>query len=284
MALRQSNTRRMAIILLFLSIGVGIFWLKPLFSVKEQWSYTLRLTLVMVQLVVLMEIIKQFILLFSFGSGKRDVKKAKNFILGLRQISILVYSFQALAVFLSLFNLHLKDLITSLSVAAAAVAIVFKDYISNVINGMVLAFSNRLLIDDYVKIGHHRGRITDITLGSVQLLTDEDEVVFLPNTILFTHEIVNYSKLENRKTVLEFVLRYDEFEKIEDVEQFLNQTLKENSAELIRFGSTSLRIIEINGNELICKYQFTLDQSMPEIERKLKRVLNRAIVNRFRKK
>jgi hypothetical protein len=97
----------------------------------------------------------------------------------------------ALAVFLSLFNLHLKDLITSLSVAAAAVAIVFKDYISNVINGMVLAFSNRLLIDDYVKIGHHRGRITDITLGSVQLLTDEDEVVFLPNTILFTHEIVN---------------------------------------------------------------------------------------------
>jgi len=68
------------------------------------------------------------------------------------------------------------------------------------------------------------------------------------------------------------------------VEEFLNQTLHENSAELIRFGSTSLRIIEINAQDLTCKYQFTLDQSMPEIERKLKRVLNRAIVNRFRKK
>jgi small-conductance mechanosensitive channel len=284
MALKQSNKRRMINILLFLSGILFIFWIKPFLNWTNQWSYTAKLSMVMVQLILVFEIAKQLVLMISFGLGKRDIKKTKNFILGLRQISIVIYSFQTIAVLLSFFNLHLRDLITSLSVAAAAVAIVFKDYISNVINGMVLAFSNRLLIDDYVKIGLFRGRIIDISLGSVQMLTDEDEVVYLPNTILFTHEIVNYSKLENRKTIMEFDIKYDEFTTIEEVEQFLDKTLHESSSELIKHGSTSLRIISINGNELKCKFQFTLDQPHPDIEMVIKRKLNRALVNRFRKK
>src|SRR5699024_4638319 len=93
-----------------------------------------------------------------------------NFILGISQIAnILSFVAFVIALFL-LFNINARDFFTSISIVAAAIAIISKDYVSNMINGMIIMFSDQLSLEDYVKIGTHKGKIVNITLLNTHLL------------------------------------------------------------------------------------------------------------------
>ncbi|HEX7756111.1 MAG TPA: mechanosensitive ion channel domain-containing protein, partial [Niabella sp.] len=57
-------------------------------------------------------------------------------------------------------------------------------------------------IGDHIKLGDHSGKIRDITFSNIVILDDEEEIVLIPNNLVFTTVTVNKSaQISNRLSV-----------------------------------------------------------------------------------
>lgn len=206
-------------------------------------------------------------------SGFRD-----NFIIGINQIANLI-TYIALAIaFMVFVGIDMKEFFTSISIIAAAIAILFKDYITNMINGLILMFSNQISIDDHIKIGDHIGKIVDITLLNVHLLSEDDDLIYIANTTILTGNIVNLTKNNQKKIILEFTLHPDQIEGLNELERHLCDSL-ENQKEHIKSDSMQLRVVTINSNNVTIKFQLILNKQSRKMEREIRRHLNWQIIH-----
>lgn len=200
-----------------------------------------------------------------------------NFILGISQIANIL-SFVALifAIF-KLFDIDAREFFTSISIVAAAIAIISKDYISNMINGMIFMFSDQLSLEDYVKIGSHKGKIVNITLLNIHLLNDDDDLVYIPNNSVISSDIINYTKRNIKKVTIEFELNEKHIKDYESLTQQFGLVLKPHQ-KMIKDGSPVLKVISIHKDAINFKYQFLLTKRNRELERDIRRKINEIII------
>ena len=224
---------------------------------------------------LLVEILKNIIILiYSF---KKDHEYPQNIILGIKHFAIVINVILFISAILSFYNLSLKEVFTSISIAAAAFAILFKDYISNILNGMILTFSGKININDYVKIGQHKGKIVMITLTSVELLNDDEDLVYLPNNLVFTTDIVNYTKRIIKKTNIDFEIRTGEFENVNQLESQIILCLEKYiSAE--EKESCHLKVVDIKEEFYHLRMQFVMLLPDREQEKILRRKVLREVI------
>src|SRR5690606_34412589 len=111
---------------------------------------------------------------------KRGTLLNDNYVLGLEQFARIISFSMAVLFGLSLFQINIKQLFTTLSIVAAAIAIITKEYIAQIISGMVITFTNHLSLNDHVKINGHKGKITDIDLFNVHLMNEDDDLLLIP--------------------------------------------------------------------------------------------------------
>lgn len=220
-----------------------------------------------------------FVQFFVTGIYRRRkrIKGEDNFTVGIGHIySILLVVGTAVGI-LSLFRIEVKEVFTSLSIVFAGLALLTKDYISNLINGMIITFSGQLSIGDNVRIGLHRGKIIDITLQNIHLLNDDDDVIFFPNTIILTLEVINYTKREVKRTSVDFDIDIRHINTVEALEQQLVETLKP-FADLIREDSYYLRVAEVRKDAVALKFQYILKEPNKDMERIIRRKTIRRLV------
>jgi small-conductance mechanosensitive channel len=201
-----------------------------------------------------------------------------NFVIGINQIANLLSFFALFIAILMLSGIDLKEFFTSLTIIAAAIAILFKDYINNMINGLIIMFSEQVSIDDYVKIGDHVGMIVDITLLNVHLLNEDDDLIFIANSTIMTGNVVNLTKNNQKKIILEFALQPDQIEGLNEMERYLCDSLQEYE-EHIRPESAQMRVVNINNNSVTIKFQLVLYRQNRRMERDIRRHLNWNIIS-----
>lgn len=225
--------------------------------------------------VLITDIIHQIIVLFYRSElvGKRD-----NFLYGIGHIKQVLYALYAGLLLLAVLNISLEKALTTLSLLAAAIVLIAKDYISNFINGMYMTFARVVNIGDEVSIGVHKGKIQDITLSSVHLLNEDDDLIYIPNSVVFSSDIVNYTRREIKKTSLDFEI---ESLAVHDVAEFENEII-EGMKEFhsnIKSGSYNLKVVSIAGEYIKFKFQFlVIEGTDKELERLIKRRTIRNIV------
>ena len=69
-------------------------------------------------------------------------QQTDTFILGLQNIYVIALFVATLITILGLFGIEARTLFTSLSIVAAAIAIISKDYISEIISGIIISVSS----------------------------------------------------------------------------------------------------------------------------------------------
>lgn len=206
---------------------------------------------------------------------KKNIKD--NFILGInRVVSILNTVFFALA-FTSLFDVELKDLIFSISIVAAALAVTFKDYIANMINGLIIMFSDRLSLGDHIRLGEHEGKILDITLINMILQNEDSDMVIIPNSVAFSSVIINQSKQNTKKLSIEFDMPLKNGYTPAFLEEYLNNAIT-NNTENVMEGGLSVKTIAINKDAAIFKVMVLLKHYDKVKERVVRRLLNTALL------
>jgi small-conductance mechanosensitive channel len=267
------------LILYVVSLGI-LLLLKPAYTqltgyihIPELFEHTLFRVMVGFLIV---EASKQVILLtYKPDNPKR---KKDNFTIGINHISKIIYGVLMTAIVMSLLNISIKEALTTLSLLAAALVVMTKDYISNVINGMYITFTKLVNIGDQVAIGHSRGKILDITLTNVHLLSEDDDIIYIPNNKVFSEEIINYTRRELKKSYIDFQINPYSISDITELERILWNEVALFHDEIMD-ETFSVKTVLIKVDAVDCKVHYILkDPLNKEVDTQIKRILKRKIV------
>ncbi|MGY4384410.1 small-conductance mechanosensitive channel [Pedobacter sp. UYP24] len=200
-----------------------------------------------------------------------------NFILGINRIVSIFNTVFLVIAFITLFNVDPKEFIFSVSIVAAAIAVTFKEYITNMINGLIIMFSDRLSLGDHIKIGDSEGKILDITLINMILQNEDSDMVIVPNSIAFSSVIINQSKQNTKKLSVEFDMALENGYTPEYLENHLNNAIESYSANIVPGGLT-VKALEINRDVVIFKAMVLLKYYDKIKEREIRRAINTALI------
>lgn len=233
-----------------------------------------------------------FLLILSFAKGiiffwyrkskKIDQQRTDNIILGVNNIHVLVFGIVTVLTGIALMGIDVKGFFASLSIIAAAIAIISKDYISNVIGGMLIAFSSDINIGDYIKVGENKGKVIDMSITMFSLLTDDDDVVIIPNNMVYALDVINYTKRAIKKTSIEFEITLEAISTVSQLETDLVATLKEFDR-IIQSDSYNLKAVGIKKDYVEFKFQYILDIPDREKEKDIRKKVIRRVVQIIKK-
>lgn len=205
-------------------------------------------------------------------------KYTDNVINGINNLYYLIVTFGVIMMVLGFWGIDFKALLTSLSIVAAAIAIISKDYVSGIISGIIISFSKEINIDDYVKIGENKGKIVDINLTKISLINDDDDIIYIPNEKAYMSEIINYTKKEIKKVSIDFELGMEYHTTIEQLENSLADSLKDFH-QYIEANSFNIKIVDVHHDFLTLKFQYKFKEVNREIERLIRKKTIRLIAN-----
>lgn len=222
--------------------------------------------------VVRLVIIYWYIRKHKFKSNVKD-----NFILGINRIQSILNTVFFVIAGITLFNIKIEEFIFSVSIVAAAIAVTFKDYINNMINGLIIMFSDRLSLGDHIKIGEHEGKILDITLINMILQNEDSDMVIIPNSLAFSSVIVNQSKQNIKKLSIEFDMSLANGFTPEYLENHLYKIIQDYSENVVEGGLT-VKTLAINKDVAIFKVMILLKRYDKVKEREIRRAINTALI------
>ncbi len=234
-------------------------------------------------------------LLFAFGLNvtlslllviyrlrkKLKLNARDNITQGTNNLYILIIGFAFVLFVLSLWGIDFQTLFTSLSIVAAAIAIVSREFISSIIGGFVISLSRELNIGDYVKIGDYKGKVVDLKLTKVALLNEDDDLLYIPNDKANSLEIINYTQSDIRKISIGFEINWNFGSTLEEFEKNLIDELSEYHDKIVA-GSFKLRIVEIKKDTVQFKFQYTLKEVNRSLEREIKRKTTRRVLENIK--
>lgn len=100
-------------------------------------------------------------------------------------------------------------LIAGFSAAGAAVALALKDSLANIAGGIVLLITHPFVTGDYIEMGDKSGTVEQIDIIQTTLITPDNKTVVIPNGILSSDNVINYTKQETRRVDLTIPISYD---------------------------------------------------------------------------
>jgi len=202
---------------------------------------------------------------------RKDLKEREedNVVLAINRVATLVSGAAFIAAFFLLFEITWQTFFTSFSLVAVASVILTKDYISNMVNGMIFIVTDRFVLGDFVKIGNHEGKLINITLSSVYLRTEEGDFVAIPNNIVCAADIVNYSRREDGLVTVAFDIKPYLMKEVARLMDALI-TATQNHEQFIKKCSYELMARDITTDKVQVSFHFNLKIHDPEQEREIK--------------
>lgn len=197
---------------------------------------------------------------------------------GIENIASFTIGAGLIIMLLSTFGINPKELITSLTIVAAAFAILTKEYIVDFVSGIYLSFSSTFEINDYVKIVDQKGKVVEINMLKVKLLNDDDDIVIIPNSKVYYNEIINYTRRDVRLMNVDFQIALKYINSIEQLEKEIITSL-EGFSKYIKPNSYNLKVVAMKMDYLELKFQYTLNLVDRELQRKIRKRTIREVFN-----
>ncbi|SHN34622.1 Small-conductance mechanosensitive channel [Cyclobacterium lianum] len=209
---------------------------------------------------------------------KRSDSLHSNFVLGINYIASLLNVIVFLFAIMIFLQIKPGEFLGSITLVAAAIALLSKDYITNMINGLIIMFSDQITLGDFIQVAEHKGKIQDITLLNVVLINDDSDLVMVPNSLILASHVINHSRQSVRRLTFEFELKNQAGLNVDHTEQKLRKVIKAYGHE-IRSQNISLKALEIHKDVVKMKLQVQLNTGSKETERKIRRVINQSIID-----
>lgn len=201
-----------------------------------------------------------------------------SFTVGLRNVFIIITAFGVAGTLFGYFGIDFKTLFTTLSIVAAAIAIVTKEFLNDLLIGIYLGFSRDYELSDYVKIGEEKGKIVEIGLLKLKLLNDDDDVLIIPNSKVYSSEVTNYTKRDLGLMSIDFQISLAKIQGIDELERELIESL-DHFVEFIDQDSYDLKIVEVKRDHLDLKFQYRLKALDRDMQRQIRRKTVRQVLS-----
>ncbi|GGZ28845.1 hypothetical protein GCM10007049_22370 [Echinicola pacifica] len=201
-----------------------------------------------------------------------------NFVLGINHISSILNVAVFLISLMFLFGVNPLNFFASITIVAAAIALLSKDYITNMINGLIIMFSDQLSLGDKVRIADQTGRIQDVTLLNLVILNEEGDTVMIPNNLILSSQIVNHSRQNSKKLTFDFELNLGPETNLDQIKSRLYLAVNAFDQHLMK-NTFTLKTVEIMANSLKLKCQFMLINSNKALIEKINWAVHQEIIS-----
>ncbi len=218
---------------------------------------------------ILISISKWLVVSWYSRQMRKNDRVRGNFILGVNQIAGIANVIFAVIAIMLAFGINPKEFLTSITIVAMAIALLFRDYITNMISGLLIMFSDRFTIGDNIKIGEFEGRILDITLVNIEVKNEDDDIVLIPNNTAFTVNIINQSLHNSRKVTVKFQLPLEHASNQLGLDRRLQALFARHDRDIVE-GSYRLRLLDIDKESAHYKVQVQINSRSTMKKQKLR--------------
>lgn len=225
---------------------------------------------------VFLSIVRVLIIsVYNARHANRDVRG--NFVLGINRLTAILNTILFVIAAMVTFGINPVEFLTSLTFVAMAIAVLFRDYITNLLSGLFIMFSEQLSVGDRVQVGEHKGRIMDVTFANILLQNEEDDIVMVPNNLVFTHSMVNLSAHRSNLFTVKFELPLNLATDIKTLEKEIQDTVR-NHPNLKDDNDLTLLVEEIGKDFVRYKIELYAISSSNKLHRKLENEILREIL------
>lgn len=226
---------------------------------------------------VIVSIIRFVIIsLYNARHAKKSVRG--NFVLGINRLTAMLNAVFVIIALMIAFGKNPIEFLTSLTIVAMAIAVLFRDYITNMLSGLFVMFSEQLSVGDRIKVGDQKGRIVDITFANIELQNDEDDIVMIPNNLVFTNPMVNLSAHRSNLFTVKFELPLNIPVSFDHLEASIRDTLQ-NHPNLAPNNEINLEVVEIGKDFVRYKIELYAASSSNKLHKKIENELLKYILN-----
>ena len=217
--------------------------------------------------------ILRFLIISLYNARHANRSVRGNFVLGINRLTAIINAILFVIAVMVAFGINPVEFVTSLTIVAMAIAVLFRDYITNMLSGLFIMFSEQLSVGDRIKVGEHRGRIVDVTFANIILQNEEDDIVMVPNNMVFTNSMVNLSAHRSNLFTVKFELPLYVATDVETLEKEIQKTLL-NHPNLDEENPPSLHVVEI-GKDFV---RYKIELYAISASNKLHRVIENEIL------
>lgn len=213
--------------------------------------------------------------LYNARHANRSVRG--NFVLGINRLTtILDVTFLIMGLMVS-FGINPLEFLTSLTIVAMAIALIFREYITNMLSGLFIMFSEQFSVGDRIQIGEHKGRIVDVTFAHIEIQNEEDDIVMIPNNIVFTSPVLNLSAHRSHLFTVKFELPLQTAANVQELEGEIRSVLR-NHPNLDKGNTIDLEVVEIGKDFIRYKVELYAVSSSNRLHKQLENELMRYIL------
>ena len=214
----------------------------------------------------------------SFYNARHAQKAVRgNFVLGINRLTAILNTLFLIIAIMVAFGINPKEFVTSMTIVAMAIAVIFRDYITNLISGLIIMFSEQLSVGDSIKVGENKGRIVDITFANIELQNEEDDIVMIPNNLMFTNPMVNLSAHRSNLFTVKFELPFDTAKDVKTLEDGIRNVVL-NHPDLSDDNDFVLQVMEIAKDSVRYKLELYANTSSNKMHRIIENEILREIL------
>lgn len=279
---KENVRKRNFVLKLFLLIILGIIYegdtfFRPFLEKFEIFNQIIRALIFLISANLIIAL-GRFITVRIYLRRREETKVQPNFVLGIDRIEGILNSFALLISFMLAFGIKPLEFLTSITIVAAAIALLTKDYITNIVNGLIMMFSDQLEIGDKIQVGRHIGFIRDITLINLVLKNDTGEIILIPNAMALNTDVVNFSKNNTHQVIFEIEISAKNEIHLDTLETNLTEKLNKYSGIVFMEGA-QLNVIERKAGTFLVRFQFPIKTGEKLTENLVKKEINQALIN-----
>jgi small-conductance mechanosensitive channel len=108
-------------------------------------------------------------------------------------LKFFIYGVAIYYVVAMILSLSSTQLIAFSGLLGAAIGFGLKDLFADIVGGLIITFEKPYQIGDKVKIGTYYGEVVDIGIRTTRLVTPDDNLVSVPNSLIFTQAVASAS-------------------------------------------------------------------------------------------
>lgn len=282
MTQEHKSTIERDFIILVLKIIVAIFGPVLISRIFDVDSLIYRLTYsvaLFLGINILIQIGTMLLVYWYKRSSKLAGKPAsKTFVLGINRIGSVFNAIGLIISIMKFFEINPFEIITSITVVAAAIALLTKDYLTHMINGLIILFSNRVTLGDAMIINDKQGKVIDITLINIILKTDDGNTILVPNGMVFTSLVTTLSKENANKLSYTVEIPTNKHIPLEDIKKCVNEAFPLDNKDIIP-NSIDVKISYIKHDYTVYKVTLQAAQTDTVTEIRIKNTVNETLSN-----
>ena len=109
---------------------------------------------------------------------------------------------------LSTMGMNVTTLVAALGTAGVAIGLALKDSLSNFASGVLILFNHTFKVGDFIEIDGHTGTVRRIELMFTTLATADNKRLIVPNSVITSDMIINYTAKNTRRLDLSVGVAY----------------------------------------------------------------------------